>query len=201
MKKCSACGEIKPLVLFHKRAANKTDGRRPECKSCSTLAHRKWVSLNREHVYSYSKSFAENNREYYALKAREWRKNNPEKYRQHKAKYYSNNREKVLSSNAMWRSENREAYKAKSLRYKARKRYAGGSHSGQDIKDLMFSQNGMCPFCKNDIRTSYHVDHVVALSKGGSNNKENIQLLCPQCNMRKKARSQEQFARENGLLI
>lgn len=34
MKKCSTCGQDKPLGDFHKKSANKVDGHQPLCKLC-----------------------------------------------------------------------------------------------------------------------------------------------------------------------
>jgi 5-methylcytosine-specific restriction endonuclease McrA len=51
--------------------------------------------------------------------------------------------------------------------------------TGDDIKALLISQGGLCNACKCDISTSYHVDHVIALARGGTNWPDNLQLLCP----------------------
>ena len=40
----------------------------------------------------------------------------------------------------------------------------------------------------------YHVDHVIPLSKGGSDGRENIVISCPSCNMSKKDKMPEVFA-------
>jgi hypothetical protein len=53
------------------------------------------------------------------------------------------------------------------------------------VKNLMVSQNGKCVLCEKDISASYHVDHIMPLSKGGKHVADNIQLLCPTCNVRK----------------
>jgi 5-methylcytosine-specific restriction endonuclease McrA len=45
------------------------------------------------------------------------------------------------------------------------------------------------------------VDHVLPLSRGGSNGPENLQLLCPKCNLVKGSRHPDDWARENGLLF
>lgn len=46
-------------------------------------------------------------------------------------------------------------------------------------------QNWQCAYCKCDISKSYHVDHIIPLSKGGEHAAENVQLTCPSCNVRK----------------
>jgi hypothetical protein len=43
--------------------------------------------------------------------------------------------------------------------------------------------NGRCVKCNNDQDLEF--DHIIPLSKGGSNTERNIQLLCSQCNKKK----------------
>jgi 5-methylcytosine-specific restriction endonuclease McrA len=43
-----------------------------------------------------------------------------------------------------------------------------------------------CALCGADLRvTGYHVDHILPFSRGGQSKQENVQPLCPPCNMRK----------------
>lgn len=74
--------------------------------------------------------------------------------------------------------------------YKARKRDADGKHTGEDILALYRAQDARCAnrACSTDLSLGYHVDHIVALARGGSNWPENLQLLCPTCNLRKGTR-------------
>ena len=46
-------------------------------------------------------------------------------------------------------------------------------------------QRWKCNHCGKDIRDENHVDHILPLAKGGSNDMDNLQLLCPPCNLRK----------------
>ena len=55
-------------------------------------------------------------------------------------------------------------------------------------KKNKISQKNKCAICKSDISTSYHVDHIIPISKGGSNWPKNIQALCPPCNLSKHAK-------------
>lgn len=44
-----------------------------------------------------------------------------------------------------------------------------------------------CP-CGDTLLNGYHYDHVIALAAGGQHCVENLQVLCPRCNLRKGAR-------------
>ena len=56
------------------------------------------------------------------------------------------------------------------------------------VKNKMMSQNNQCIYCKCDISLKFHVDHIMPLSKGGKHEPQNIQILCPSCNVRKSAK-------------
>lgn len=73
--------------------------------------------------------------------------------------------------------------------YRARKRNAKGEHTLSRINDLHREQKGKCVYCNIDLQQSgYHVDHIIPLARGGSNWASNIQLLCPNCNIKKGAK-------------
>ena len=41
--------------------------------------------------------------------------------------------------------------------------------------------------------TASHIDHITPVNQGGSNEPENLQLLCPGCNLRKSDRNDSEF--------
>lgn len=62
-----------------------------------------------------------------------------------------------------------------------------GMYTYHDVVSLYAMQQGRCAafWCAVELSGDYHVDHIVALSRGGSNDPTNIQLLCPSCNLSK----------------
>ena len=64
-------------------------------------------------------------------------------------------------------------------------------------------QRGFCMYCRVKLSSSHidviapsspsHIDHKTPVNQGGTNNPENLQLLCPGCNIRKSDRTDAEF--------
>ena len=52
--------------------------------------------------------------------------------------------------------------------------------------------DGICPYCGREI-VDGHIDHIIPISKGGTNDRENLVYVCAECNLRKHDRSLEEF--------
>lgn len=100
-----------------------------------------------------------------------------------------------------WAEANPEQTAANGRLRRARKRDAEGHHSGAEIKALLVRQKIKCASCSQSLKSGYHADHIVPLSKGGSNWITNIQLLCPTCNLRKWAKDPLIWAQTEGRLL
>ena len=59
-----------------------------------------------------------------------------------------------------------------------------GYYTRKDIATLFDAFDGRCCWCFCPLIV-YHVDHIIPLSKGGSNEPSNIALACPSCNLSK----------------
>lgn len=90
------------------------------------------------------------------------------------------NRRKTLH----YKSQN----KANKSRRRAREINAEGFHTADDIKRIYHEQSGKCVYCKIDLNNKFHLDHIIPLSKGGSNWATNLQCLCAPCNLHKHAK-------------
>ncbi len=82
---------------------------------------------------------------------------------------------------------------------KAQKRAAGGHYTPQQLREQMQRQKSKCYYCKAKLET-WHVDHIVPLAKGGTNDISNIVLACPSCNLNKHARLLNEWP-EGGRLL
>ena len=58
---------------------------------------------------------------------------------------------------------------------------------------LYREQNGLCTYCRARASSTSHIDHIIPVNQGGSNDRENLQLLCAGCNLRKSDRSDAEF--------
>lgn len=76
-----------------------------------------------------------------------------------------------------------ECNRAKENRGRARKAAAGGSHTVAQWLAVVQRQGGACTHCKAIAPLTR--DHVIPVSRGGSDDIQNIQALCRPCNSRK----------------
>lgn len=73
-----------------------------------------------------------------------------------------------------------------------RRQNAIGSLSS-DIRETLFArQDGKCNGCTEEL-TESHIDHIFPLSRGGLNTDDNVQLLCPTCNLSKGSKTMQEW--------
>lgn len=209
--------------FFHCRA-NAPDGLRSECKACRRESHAKYRAKNAERIRkqkhdSYwadpEKARAEKRadlrrhpnryREYAASHAeqiaetkRAWRKANPEKARKHKADSQKRNRKSANERTKRWAKRNPDKVLAGVHRRRARKLKNGGSYTQADIDLQLRSQKGRCWHCGKPLSEDQTIDHLIPLSRGGSNAPRNIVITHLRCNLSKGAKLPHEW---NGRLL
>jgi 5-methylcytosine-specific restriction endonuclease McrA len=93
-----------------------------------------------------------------------------------------------------------EMARKKQFQRDLRLREAGGTHSAEQIADLLTVQEARCFYCfaaliSEDGTRRFHRDHFVPLEHKGSNDISNIVLSCVSCNVEKGVRSPDAYIR------
>jgi 5-methylcytosine-specific restriction endonuclease McrA len=88
-----------------------------------------------------------------------------------------------------WRRKNHEHSIALTQKRRARIKGCDGSYTAKEWRDLKAKHDHCCAECgRREPEIKLTVDHIIPLSKHGSNYIENIQPLCGSCNSRKGAK-------------
>lgn len=111
----------------------------------------------------------------------------PEERRAYQKGWYSNNKEKNLARTKRWLERN--PLKRKDInRQKDVKRRATDGKIPDNIHERLFAeQMGICRCCGDMLGDNYHLDHIMPIALGGTNDESNLQLLRAECNIKKAA--------------
>ena len=97
-----------------------------------------------------------------------------------------------------YRAKNKEKVREFTQRRKHRK--IGRLPCGT-VARIGAAQRWKCAVCRAGVKDKFHVDHVESLARGGQHAADNIQILCPTCNVRKGAKDPLVFMQERGFLL
>lgn len=189
LKTCTKCSIEKDLSEFHSHKET-ADRLRPECKEC---------------IKAYHRAYHLKNRDIQLEKQRIYKAANKAAISDAGALYYEKNREAIIARVDRYRHEHYDSVLQVLRNRRARKKNATGTHTKQDIQALVFLQKGKCAACRVKLllegKGKYHIDHIISLAKGGTNDKYNLQILCPSCNLSKHAKDPIEWAQKNGRLL
>lgn len=135
--------------------------------------------------------------------ARKYRAKDPTAHRKASIKWAKNNRGKVADIRKRMIARDPGAWRKKWLvtinNYRAKKAANGGEFTAADIEALYAKQDGKCAACGS--HNSLEIDHIIAVSKGGTSDPANLQLLCRKCNRSKGDRDFQEWAIEKGHVL
>jgi len=199
-KTCTKCKTEYPATteFFPPRKRDKS-GLDSWCKACHRKSANEYQKAHSAERAAYSKKrriehaevFREREHAYYLAhadakreKAQRWRLANPDKVRENNRQYRETKPDKM------------RMYKH---RRRALKRNAEGTNTPFDEKVQLKRQKSRCYYCQCKL-TEYHVDHVIPLSRGGSDFPDNKVLACPSCNVQKYNRLPHEWTKGGRLL-
>jgi hypothetical protein len=209
---CHACNSLKRREYYeeHKEETLAQSNRwKRENKERRKETHRQWYESNREVILERGRvayratpdyqrerkqRYKEANRDVLIEKRRLNHAKNQERDNQLNRDWYAKNKDMHRETWRQWRRNNREQARACVNRYRARKASAPGSYSADDVKRQYVAQRGRCWWCGKKVGTTYHIDHVIPLRRGGTNYPDNIVIACPPCNSAKRDKLPQEWA-------
>lgn len=173
-RRCPKCTLTKQRKEFYKDA-KRPDGLYPYCRECTKARMREYVFTQPEEVRARrTKRLKElySNPEYRAKRLEQIRayRRTPEGIAKRK------------EESRLYNLNNRQAKTLYTIAYRARKANAKGFATLDKIRAKVEYYGGKCWICSAPYR---EIDHVIPLTKGGTNWPANLKPICRSCNARK----------------
>jgi 5-methylcytosine-specific restriction endonuclease McrA len=132
---------------------------------------RKWKEAHREEVNSKARERRQEDIEHYREIGRNSYERHAEERRKYSLEYFKLHPEKSVAANN---------------RRRAQKLASGGSHKEEEWQSLKAFHDYKCLCCeKREPEIKLTRDHVIPLTKGGTDSIDNVQPLCARCNSKK----------------
>jgi 5-methylcytosine-specific restriction endonuclease McrA len=134
----------------------------------------------------YNARYNREKRDQITAQKRNYRNNNRDRVRQRETAYRLANIEKKRLYRKKWQKENPDKIREHGHLRRIRKYNGGGKFTAKEWQDLKAFYGYKCLRCgKSESEVMITPDHVIPISKGGSNFISNIQPLCLPCNLSK----------------
>ena len=199
-KVCKGCGVEKELHEFYAAVRN-LDGRMGKCKSCVKESvrgnRRSRIDQYTEHERSRAnlphriearRKYQEEHEDQISAYKKKWSEDNYERVAAYKRDHYKQNREEVIARSKEWAENNLEKvrqFKANNRRKRRAAKHASpGRFTAREFEELCERYGNRC-LCCGVTGVLLEADHVVPLTRGGSDEIGNIQPLCGTCNRSK----------------
>lgn len=151
------------------------------CVSCNLIWNRKYFKERPGLEAAHKRTLRAKDPRSHRKASCKWVKNNPQKAREIQKRTIARNP-------TLWRKR----FVVYTQTRKTRMLGNGGSFTDKDIDTLFVRQSGACLGCKRtDVKLT--VDHIIAVSNGGSSDPSNLQLLCRRCNTSKGRKNFEEW--------
>lgn len=205
-KRCTKCGERFPATVEHfHRNSRGLYGLQAQCRACKKLySHNRnqlpevkngnrlrasqWRDAHPGQHAENMRVYREENRDEVNTRNREREAAKPPSERI-AYRYKRRHPQRVRESQYKWREKHPDTWRVASKKgqttRRARKQGAEGAYTLEDVQKQLIVQRELCWWCGEKIKGKYHPDHLIPLSRGGSNYPNNIVVACVSCNLKK----------------
>lgn len=171
-RRCTTCRQEFPRTPeYFYSELRVSDGCQSKCKTCICIQNDEWDAKHPGHKHE---------------RTRAWQRKHPDR---------------VRAAALRWLEKNPYYKRVAEQKRTALKNAAPGEHTDEDIVAQYERQKGRCYWCGKYVGDDFEVDHVIALTRGGSNGSENIVIACPRCNQSKHNKLPHEWKRNGGKLL
>ena len=157
------------------------------------------VEFNKKSSTNFRKNNAERHREF----SRNWGIKNPEKKKEIYSQWYKKNIEQHIKNVTDWQNNNLGKKRSYAIKTQNKRRAIKkmSSHVPYTAEDVLLKYGISCHLCKKEINfnlprsvgklgweNSFHIDHLIPISKGGNDTIENVRPSHGLCNLKKGSR-------------
>lgn len=115
---------------------------------------------------------------------------------EHSKQWAVDNPEKVRKKSKKWADANPDKVRMANHRRRGHRSITEGRNLEVDIRDIFKRSFGFCVYCADNLFDGYHLDHIMPLALGGTNEAANLQCICAKCNLRKGAKHPDTWHEE-----
>ena len=207
---CIDCEREYYKEYMKKRRRESEEVRKKENEIC-----RKYKQEHREDIAKYNQKYKQEHPDYWVEYSKEYyddpmhreqmrknhEKNWPRYYAENKDRmrqYQQDNADRIREQRRQYRQTQHGKAKEHEWRDKRRalKRDAQGDYTAQDVLDILDFFDYKCAYTGEQLESSYHLDHVLALANGGSNYIYNIVPCNQRPNLSKHTHMMEEWFRK-----
>lgn len=216
LKVCSVCHQTLNVEMFYVDKSSR-DGLTRCCKDCTKKRLKDKYNENRDKILQRQREYFQQNKGEIMERRKEYIQKYISEHKEDLAEYhrrwYQENKDRILEQQRQTYYECREerlkhikeyrkteAGKINSRKiyhkYRALKMDAEGKYTKTDVCELLTFFDGKCAYTGTPLEESFHLDHVVALSKGGCNYIYNLVPSNQGPNISKGAKDMEEWFRK-----
>ena len=216
LKVCSACRQTLSVEMFYVKKSS-GDGLTCCCKDCSKNKSKNRYNDNRDEILHKQHEYFQQNKDEIIGRRKEYMQiyisEHKEELLEYHRKWYEENTDRILEQQRQTYYECRkerlkhmkeyrktEAGKMNTRKiyhkYRALKMSADGKYTKIDVQELLMFFDGKCAYTGAHLEEGFHLDHVVALSKGGCNYIYNLVPSNQAPNLSKGSKDMEKWYRQ-----
>jgi 5-methylcytosine-specific restriction endonuclease McrA len=202
LKICKTCKEEKHIDNYSKQL----DGKQPNCKICDGKRALANYHTNRERCIAANKAYKKANADKIKIQRDKYKQENKEALQEYQQKYKSINATTIKEKAKLWYEQTKPIRKEKARTYyqteagivsraanEAKRRAKLAAPLSELDWFVLLEAQRLAKLRGQLLGTKWHVDHIIPVSLGGTNEYTNIQVVPAAWNLKKGNRNSDRF--------